>query len=102
MKIKKGDKVIVISGKDKGKTGEVAHAYPKLNRVLILGVNVAKRHQRARKQGQKGQLIEKPMPIHVSNVMIVDPKKGKGTRVGIRRVDGHRERIAKKSGAVLS
>jgi large subunit ribosomal protein L24 len=77
MKIKKGDKVIVISGKDKGKTGEVAHAYPKLNRVLILGVNVAKRHQRARKQGQKGQLIEKPMPIHVSNVMIVDPKKGK-------------------------
>ena len=68
MHIKKGDKVTVISGKDKGKSGTVARAFPKLDRVIIDGVNVVKKHQRAQKGGKKGQIIERPLPIHVSNV----------------------------------
>ncbi len=80
MKIKKGDKVIVITGKDSGKTGVVAHAYPKENRVLVEGVNIRKKHQKARRSSAKGQMIEKPMPIHASNVMLINPKTGKGTR----------------------
>lgn len=68
MNIKKGDKVTVISGKDKGKGGVVERAFPKLDRVTIVGVNVVKRHVRSKKSGAKGQIIEHPMPIHVSNV----------------------------------
>lgn len=68
MNIKKGDKVTVISGKDKGKGGTVERALPKLDRVIIAGVNVVKKHQRAKKDGKKGQIVERPMPIHVSNV----------------------------------
>lgn len=101
MKIRKGDKIIVISGKDKGKTGTVEKSFPRIDSVLIEGVNVVKRHQRSRRGGQKGQMIEKAMPIHISNVMIVDPKKSEKTRVLIKREDGKRIRIAKKSGAVI-
>lgn len=101
MKIKKGDSVIVRTGKDKGKTGTVSRAFPKLDLVLIDGVNVVKRHQRARRGGQKGQMVEKAMPIHVSNVAIVDPKKSTATRVKIDRENGKRVRVAKKSGAVI-
>ncbi len=100
MKIKKGDKVMVIAGKDRGKTGTVMHAFPKDNQVTIEGVNIKKKHQKPR-GNRKGQIIEKAMPMNVSNVMIVDPKSGKPTRVSITRKDGVATRIAKKSGATL-
>lgn len=101
MKIKKNDKVTVIAGKDKGKTGTVTLALPKTNQVIVEGVNIRKKHQKPRRGGQKGQIIEKSMPIHASNVMIVDPKSGKQTRVGIQRKDGKRTRITKKSKSEL-
>jgi len=101
MKIKKGDKVVVISGKDKGKTGTVTAAFPKENKVLVDGVNIKKKHQRPRRGGQKGQILDKGFPIHASNVMIVDPKSGKRTRIGITRKDGKRARITKKSQAEI-
>jgi large subunit ribosomal protein L24 len=102
MKIKKGDKVIVITGKDRGKTGKVLRALPREDRVIVEGVNVVKRHQKATKQRQSGQIIDKTLPVHVSNVMIVDPKSGKPTRVGIKKVDGKYTRITKKSNTTLS
>jgi large subunit ribosomal protein L24 len=68
MHVKKGDKVTVISGKDKGKIGMIARAFPKRDRVIIDGVNIVKKHQRSKKDGKKGQIIERPMPLHVSNV----------------------------------
>tara|TARA_B100000745_G_scaffold130817_1_gene85266 strand:+ start:18567 stop:18875 length:309 start_codon:yes stop_codon:yes gene_type:complete len=101
MKIKKGDKVIVITGKDKGTTGTVVRAMPSEDRVVVEGVHVAKRHQKARQRGQTGQIVDKTMPIHVSNVALVDPKSGKPTRVGIERKDGKRVRVAKKSGTII-
>lgn len=86
MKIRKGDNVKVIAGKDKGKSGKISRAFPNSDRVLIDGVNVSKRHQRPRKENQQGQIVEKAMPIHVSNVMLIDPKTGKVTRVGYKIV----------------
>lgn len=80
MKIKKGDKVIVITGKDSGKTGVVERAFPKENRVLVSGVNMRKTHERAKRSGAKGQMVEKSLPINASNVMLIDAKTGKGTR----------------------
>ncbi len=103
MKIKKGDKVIVISGKDRGKTGTVTTAFPKEDRVLVEGVNMKKRHQKARGRGmRRGQIVEKSLPIHVSNVMLVDPKSGKGTRIGIVRKNGTRSRVTRKSKSEIS
>ncbi len=103
MKIKKGDKVIVISGKDRGKTGTVSVALPSRNLVLIEGVNLKKRHQKPRGRNvRRGQILEKALPIHVSNVMMVDPKTGKGTRVGITRTKGKRVRVTKKSKSELA
>lgn len=81
MKIKKGDSVIVIAGKDKGKTGTVARSFPKKGMILIEGVNVVTRHQKSRRRGQQGQIVEKPMPIDVSNVALKGAK-GKPVRVG--------------------
>lgn len=101
MKIKKGDNVIVISGKDKGKTGKVEKAYPKDNAVLILGVNMRKKHERAKKSGQKGQVVQKAYPTNISNVMIIDPKTNKPTRVGKKEIDGKWVRITKKSDSIL-
>ena len=80
MKIRKDDNIIVIAGKDRGKTGKVVRAIPKENRVIVAGVNIIKVHKRATKAGGKGQIIEKTMPLHVSNVMLVDPQTKKGTR----------------------
>jgi len=96
MKIKKGDNVIVIAGKDKGKTGKVLVAYPKDNRVLVEGVNISKKHQRAQKSGAKGQVIDKTMPINVSNVVINDG--GKRARVGKKLIGDKFVRINKKTG----
>jgi len=97
MKIRKGDNVKIIAGKDKGRSGKVSRAFPTLCRVLIDGVNVSKRHQKPRKENQQGQIVEKAMPIHVSNVMLVDPKVGKVTRVGYKMVKGKKVRVALKS-----
>ena len=104
MKIRSEDQVIVIAGKDKGKTGKVLRTDPRKDRVFVEGLNMVKRHQRpnpARPNAQVG-VIEKEGPIHVSNVAIVDPKDKKPTRVGIRRGDdGSRMRVTKRSGAEL-
>ena len=102
MNIKKGDNVIVISGKDKGKTGKVTRAIPKEGRVVVDGVNIRKRHQKPKKANQKGQIVDVMLPISVSNVMILDSKTGKGTRVGMKFVDGKKSRFAKKSGMILN
>ena len=101
MKIKKGDKVIVITGKDKGKVGEVTKAMPKDNKVIVSGVNMAKRHQKP-SQENAGGIVSKEMPIHISNVALVDPKSGKATRVAVRIEEGGRKvRVAKRSGDVI-
>ena len=101
MKIKKGDKVIVITGKDKGKTGEVTKAMPKEGKVLVSGVNMVKRHTKP-SQENAGGIINKELPIHVSNVAIVDPSSGKATRIGKKLTkDGRKVRFAKRSGEVI-
>ena len=101
MKLKKGDNVIVIAGKSKGTKGTIARAFPARNMVLIDGVNIAKRHRRPTAQNRKGQIVDMPMPIHASNVMILDPKGGKATRIKISRTNGKRARMAVKSGEAL-
>ena len=101
MKIKKNDIVQIISGKDKGKSGKVLLALPKLARVLVEGVNIKKKCQKPKKSGQKGQILDKTYPINVSNVMLVDPKTKKPTRIGKKLVKGKFVRVSKKSGAVL-
>ncbi|HEY4525417.1 MAG TPA: 50S ribosomal protein L24 [Candidatus Paceibacterota bacterium] len=99
MKLKKGDKVIVISGKSKGETGTIVRAMPAEGKVLIDGINLVKRHRRATAANRKGQIVDKPMPLEVSNVQLVDPKTGKPTRIRITRgKDGERVRVAVKSG----
>ena len=101
LKLKKGDKVIVTTGKDKGKTGEITTVFPKENKVIVGGINVVKRHTKP-SQESAGGIISKEMPIHVSNVALVDPKTGKATRVGYKvEKDGHKVRVAKKSGEVV-
>ena len=100
-KIKKGDKVVVIAGKDKGKTGEVLRVLPKDSRVLVQGVNMVKRHTRPA-MGQPGGIVEKESTIHISNVAHIDPKSNKPTRVGYKELEGGRKvRIARRSGEVL-
>ena len=99
-KIRKGDKVIVLTGRDKGKTGEVTQVLPKEDRVVVSGVNVVKRHQRP-SQTTPGGIVEKNASIHVSNVALVDPKSGEATRVGFKVEDGKKVRVAKKSGEVI-
>ena len=102
MKLKKGDKVLVIAGKHKGTTSTIVRAYPQDDMVLLDGVNMVKRHRRATAQSRKGQIIDKAMPLHASNVMIVDPKSGKPTRIKIsKNKKGNRERLAVKSGETL-
>jgi large subunit ribosomal protein L24 len=100
-KIKKGDKVIVRTGRDRGKSGEVLRVMPKENRLLVQGVNVVKRHQRPSMQSQGG-IIEKEAPIHVSNVAVADPKDGKPTRVGFTHLeDGRKVRISRRTGEAI-
>jgi large subunit ribosomal protein L24 len=102
MKIKKGDEVIVLTGKDKGKKGEVVTAMPAQERVIVKGVNVVKKHQRPT-QFDAGGIVEKELSIHVSNVALADPKDGKPTRVGFKiEKDGKKTRIAKKSGQAVA
>ncbi|PQP91004.1 50S ribosomal protein L24 [Paenibacillus sp. AR247] len=100
--VKKEDTVMVISGKDKGKKGRVIAAYPRENRVLVEGVNMVKKHQKPNQSNPQGGIIEQEAPIHVSNVMHIDPKSGKVTRIGYKTLDnGKKVRVAKKSGEVI-
>ena len=101
MKLKKGDQIVVLSGKDVGKTGEITRVIPERNRVIVDGVNVAKRHQRATRATMQGGIIDKDMPIDVSNVALLCPK-GHPTRVGYKfNTDGTKRRVCKKCGADL-
>jgi len=100
-KIKKGDKVIVITGKDKGQTGEVLRVLRKDERVLVQGLNMVKRHQRP-SQVSPGGIMDKEAPLHISNVALVDPKTDRPTRVGYKTVEGERKvRFATRSGEVI-
>ena len=103
MHVKRGDKVVVIAGKDKGKEGNVVAAFPEQNKVIVEGVAVAKKHQKARMQGQASAIIEKEMPIDASNVMRVCPKCGKPARVGVKVFDdGSKAKYCKKCGETLN
>ncbi|HNX99976.1 MAG TPA: 50S ribosomal protein L24 [Oscillospiraceae bacterium] len=101
MNIKKDDKVIVLSGKDKGKTGKVLVADPKNNKVIVEGVNVATKHQAPKKQGDQGGIIKVETPIYVSKVQLVCPKCGKPTRVAHKLADGKKTRVCLKCGAEM-
>jgi large subunit ribosomal protein L24 len=100
-KIKKGDRVIVLSGRDKGKAGQVLNVMPAENRAIVQGVNVGRRHQK-QTPSQDGGIVAKEMPIHISNLALADPKDGKATRVGYKFLsDGKKVRFAKRSGEVI-
>ena len=101
MNIKKDDKVVVLSGKDKGKQGKVLVADPKAGKVVVEGVNVATKHQKPRQQGQEGGIIKVETPIYVSKVQLVCPKCGKNTRVGHKLENGKKSRVCKKCGAEI-
>jgi len=101
MKLKKGDTVVVIAGKDKGQEGEVVQVLPTANKVIVNGVNTAKKHSKPRKSNQQGGIIDRDMPVDASNVMLVH--KGKPTRVGYKiNADGTKVRVAKSTGEVIS
>ena len=101
LKIKKGDRVVVIAGKDKGKSGEVLKVFPKDMRAIVQGVNVARRHQK-QTAAQEGGIISKEVPIHLSNLAIRDPRDGKPSRVGYKILDDcSRVRLAKRSGETI-
>ena len=101
LKIRKGDKVIVLTGKDKGRQGEVIQVIPAENRAVVRGINVAKRHTK-QSAAQEGGIVAKELPLHVSNLALRDPKDGKPTRVGFKTLaDGKKVRVAKRSGEVI-
>jgi len=102
MHVKKGDTVVVISGKDKGKKGKVLQAMPKESRVIVEGVNMMTKHQKPSQQMQQGGIVHREAPIHVSNVMIFDKKANQGVRIGYKLLaNGEKVRVSKKTGEVL-
>jgi large subunit ribosomal protein L24 len=102
LKIKKGDRVVVITGRDKGKQGEVLKVLPSESRVVVQGVNVAKRHTRPSAADPSGGILDKELPIHISNVAHLDPKSGKPTRVGFKLLEsGRKVRVARRSGETI-
>jgi large subunit ribosomal protein L24 len=107
MRIRKDDHVEVTGGKDRGKSGRVLRTDPKRRTVFVEGLNIVKRHERprsvkeAQRGGEVGGIVEKEGPIHVSNVMLLDPRDNKPTRVGVRRADGKRERFSKRTDAAI-
>lgn len=102
MHVKKGDTVVVISGKDRGKKGKVLQTFPKENRVIVEGVNMVSKHQKANQKIQQGGIIHQEGPIHVSNVLLFDKKANQGVRVGYKVLDnGEKVRISRKTGEVL-
>jgi large subunit ribosomal protein L24 len=100
-KIRKGDKVVVLAGKDKGRSGEVVSVMPKDDKAVVRGINLVRRHQK-QSQSQEGGIITKEAPIHLSNLALADPKDGKPTRVGFKVEDGKKVRVAKRSGEVIN
>jgi large subunit ribosomal protein L24 len=101
LKIRKGDRVIVRTGRDKGKAGQVLNVLPAENRAIVQGVNIARRHQK-QTPSQEGGIVAKEMPIHISNLGLADPKTGKPTRVGYKILgDGKKVRVARRSGEVI-
>ncbi|MDR3508176.1 MAG: 50S ribosomal protein L24 [Caulobacteraceae bacterium] len=100
-KIKKGDRVVVLAGKDKGRQGNVVKVLPKEDRLVVAGVNMVKRHTRPTQSDPQGGIRNKEAALHISNVAFVDPKSGEPTRVGFRIEDGKKVRVAKKSGEVI-
>jgi large subunit ribosomal protein L24 len=101
-RIRKGDRVEVITGADRGKRGDVLRVLPKENRAVVQGLNVAKRHQKARAMGQESGIIEREAPIHLSNLMLIDPKTDKPTRIGFRVLEnGNKIRVARATGNVI-
>jgi len=107
MRIKKNDNIVVISGNDKSKTGKVLKVFPKVNRVIVEGINIRKRHTKPSQKNQQGGIVEKEAPINVSNVMIVDPKTSKPTRIGSKIIIDEKTgkkkiaRVSKASGEML-
>lgn len=104
MRVRSGDEVQIIAGKDRGKRGKILRVEPAKQRVYVEGLNMVKRHMRPQTAGraeQTGGVIEREGPVHVSNVMLIDPKQGKPTRVGVERKDGRRQRVTKLSGTGL-
>jgi len=97
MQLRKNDYVIIIAGKEKGKKGKIVKVLPVLNKVVVEGLNMIKKHQRPKKSNEKGQVIKMAMPIHASNAMIVDPKTERGSRLGKRMIGDQMVRISKKS-----
>ncbi|HEY7749828.1 MAG TPA: 50S ribosomal protein L24 [Aestuariivirgaceae bacterium] len=101
LKIRKGDRVVVVSGRDKGKAGQVLNVIPDRNRAIVQGVNVSRRHQK-QTASQDGGIVAKEMPIHLSNLALADPKTGKPTKVGFKFLkDGKKVRFAKRSGEII-
>jgi large subunit ribosomal protein L24 len=101
-KIRKGDKVVVLAGKDKGRSGEVLSVAPKDDKAVVRGINMIRKHQK-QSQSQEGGIITKEAPIHLSNIALADPKDGKPTRVGFQiQKDGKKVRVAKRSGEVIN
>lgn len=96
MKIKKGDNILVVSGKDKGKTGKVLKSFPKMSKILVEGINLRKKTIRARREGEKGQIVSQPFAFNVSNAKIVCPRCGKATRVGYKIENKEKFRMCKK------
>ncbi|MDD5033024.1 MAG: 50S ribosomal protein L24 [Candidatus Pacebacteria bacterium] len=102
MKLKKGDKVLIIAGKDKGKSGKIAKVIPSADKIVVEGVNVRKKHSRPKKAGQKGQTVQMAMPMNVSNAKLICGKCEKATRVGYKFIEGSKKvRVCKKCGGEI-
>ena len=101
MHVKTGDKVKVITGKDKGKEGVILKTFPKKDRVIVEGINIVKKHRKASQTNPTGGILEEAAPIHVSNIMLIDAKTGEPTRVGSKVVDGKKVRFSKKTGEII-
>lgn len=101
MKVKKGDNVLIIAGKDKGRTGKIMKSLPKELKVLVEGINVKKKHVRPKKEGEKGQVVGIPAPMDISNIKLICPKCGKATRIGYKIDKDNKQRICKKCKSVI-
>ena len=101
MHVKTGDKVKVITGKDKGKEGVILKTFPKKDRVIVEGINIVKKHRKASQTNPTGGILEEAAPIHVSNIMLIDANTGEPTRVGSKVVDGKKVRVSKKTGEII-
>ena len=103
LRIRRGDKVKVLSGRDRGKTGKVLHVYPKKDRALVEGINMVKKHMRKSQQNPQGAMVQKEISIHISNLTLLDPASGKATRIETMIAgDGSKQRVSSRSKAVLS